>query len=424
MVQERPHGLRLHPPGGAADLRRPPADARAAAARRRRTPRRSTTCSATAATAWSPSEDVTALCPQRWCPGAPVEQPGHAEGARPAGGRSGSAAGSGGSGAGGRPAFYVKHTLLPHVPYLYLPSGRRTRNGVRDPIPGMNGEEGFGDSFLTRHNEQRFLLQLGFVDRQLGALIRRLRRARPVRPRPDRGDRGPRGLVRDRGTSSRRKVTLGNVDEVGPVPLFVKRAGPEARADQPGAGAHARRDADDRRRGERPDPLRRGRAVGVRPRGARPALRAHADAGLLAARSRSRDGQWEKRRRAVVRRRLRRYGSGEPRLPLHRDRPPPRPDRRRPGRAEAGAGGDASGRSSCPAGACAGCGRARASCPLSSPGTIRGGRRRSAAQPRRGGEREGRGGGAHVAAARAAAGAVRAEPARGCATSRPATVSC
>ena len=115
----------------------------------------------------------------------------------------------------------MKHTLLPHVPYLYLPSGRRTREGVLDPINRMNREGGYHDAFLTRHNEQRFLLQLGFVDRQVGALIRRLRRTGLY-------DRALIVLTADHGTSfetgvaSRRDIKLRNVDEVGPVPLFVK----------------------------------------------------------------------------------------------------------------------------------------------------------------------------------------------------------
>ena len=64
--------------------------------------------------------------------------------------------------------------LLPHGPYLYLPSGARTRPGPRDLLPGMNTVPGFHDEFLTRHNEQRYLLQLGFADRLLGRLLRRL----------------------------------------------------------------------------------------------------------------------------------------------------------------------------------------------------------------------------------------------------------
>ena len=169
------------------------------------------------------SEDATALCPPRWCPGGPRGNPDTLLRLR-----------AGRPGRlrrwmrrivrGGRPALYVKHTLLPHVPYMYLPSGRRTRNGVRDPIPGMNSVRGFGDPFLTRHNEQRFLLQVGFVDRELGRLIRRLRQQRLF-------DRALVVVTADHGTSfeigvgDRRQVTRGNVDEVGSVPLLVKAPG-------------------------------------------------------------------------------------------------------------------------------------------------------------------------------------------------------
>ena len=169
------------------------------------------------------SEDATALCPPRWCPGAPARNPDtllRLRAGRPERLRHFIRSIS----RGGRPGFYVKHTLLPHVPYMYLPSGHRTRNGVRDPIPGMNSLRGFGDSFLTRHNEQRFLLQVGFIDRELGRLLRRLRQQRLF-------DRALIVVTADHGTSfetgvrDRRQVTHGNIDEVGPVPLFVKAPG-------------------------------------------------------------------------------------------------------------------------------------------------------------------------------------------------------
>ena len=169
------------------------------------------------------SEDATALCPPRWCPGAGRGNPDtllRLRGGRPERLRRFVRSIS----RGRRPGLYVKHTLLPHVPYMYLPSGRRTRNGVRDPIPGMNSVRGFGDPFLTRHNEQRFLLQVGFVDRELGRLMRRLRQQRLF-------DRALVVVTADHGTSfetgvrDRRQVTRANIDEVGPVPLFVKAPG-------------------------------------------------------------------------------------------------------------------------------------------------------------------------------------------------------
>ena len=165
-------------------------------------------------------EEATALCPPRWCPGAPARNPDTIRNLRR--GRSGRLRGFVSRiRATRRPTLYVKHALLPHVPYMFLPSGRRTRNGVRDPIPGMNSVRGFADPFLTRHNEQRFLLQLGFVDRAVGQLIRRLRRLRMF-------DRSLIVVTADHGGSfetgvrDRRQVTAGNIDEVAPVPLFVK----------------------------------------------------------------------------------------------------------------------------------------------------------------------------------------------------------
>lgn len=165
------------------------------------------------------SEEATALCPPRWCPGGPARDPNPLQSLR--GGRPRRLRRFIYRIRRGPPTLYVKHALLPHVPYMYLPSGRRTRNGVRDPIPGMNSVRGFGEGFLTRHNEQRFLLQIGFVDREVGRLMRRLRQQRMF-------DRALLVVTADHGTSfevgvrDRRKITRGNVDEVAPVPLFVK----------------------------------------------------------------------------------------------------------------------------------------------------------------------------------------------------------
>ena len=242
------------------------------------------------------SEDVTALCPQRWCPGAPSSSPDTLKAL--AGGRPQRIRRWIGRIRRGPPTFYVKHTLLPHVPYMYLPSGRRTRNGVRDPIPGMNGEDGFGDSFLTRHNEQRFLLQLGFVDRQLGALIRRLRRA-GLYDRALIVVTADHGGSFETGVSSRRKVTL-RQRRRGRAGAAVREApGPEARPHQPGAGAHPGRDAHDRRRDQRPDPLHRRRPLRLRARGPGAPVRAPAHAqlqphgsDLAAARGRSAGARW------------------------------------------------------------------------------------------------------------------------------------
>ena len=168
---------------------------------------------------------------------------------------------------GERPTLWVKHLLLPHGPYLYLPSGARTREGVRDLVPGMNGLPGFRDPFLTRHNEQRYLLQLGFVDRLIGRLLRRLKGQGMydntlIVVTADHGH-----LLAARGGDP-------------PVRERLERRGGHARAADrqgarpaPGAGercarAHPRRDSHDRRRARRAARLPDRRGVGVRAGGA------------------------------------------------------------------------------------------------------------------------------------------------------------
>jgi hypothetical protein len=124
----------------------------------------------------------------------------------------------------GRPTFWMKHLLLPHGPYVYTPSGARTRAQPTDLLPGMNTVPGFHDEFLTRHNEQRYLLQLGYTDRLLGRLLRRLKRQGIY-------DDTMIVLVADHGylwrsgVATRRRSLADTAHELAPVPFFVKRPG-------------------------------------------------------------------------------------------------------------------------------------------------------------------------------------------------------
>jgi hypothetical protein len=83
------------------------------------------------------SEEATALCPRRWCPGSSRRRPaiipnlkgGRAErfmrfvrSIRPS----------------RRPTLWMKHALLPHGPWLYLPSGRRSRPEGPELLPGTS----------------------------------------------------------------------------------------------------------------------------------------------------------------------------------------------------------------------------------------------------------------------------------------------
>jgi hypothetical protein len=123
-----------------------------------------------------------------------------------------------------RPTFYFHHALLPHEPWIYLPSGHQNRPEGEDPIAGINKPNGFHDPGLTDHNHLRYLLQVGFTDHELGLLLRRLRRTGLF-------DRALLVVLADHGYSfelnvpGRRRVRDGNVEELAPVPLFVKAPG-------------------------------------------------------------------------------------------------------------------------------------------------------------------------------------------------------
>jgi hypothetical protein len=203
----------------------------------------------------------------------------------------------------------MKHVLLPHGPYLYLPSGRRARKGARDLLPGMLTVPGFHDRFLTSHNEQRYLLQLGFVDRLLGRLMRRLERLGLY-------DEtlivltADHGLAWRAGVTTRRSVSNANVEEVTPVPFIVKAPG--QRRGRVG-DAYVRTldvaptiaDLLGFRLGYRAD----GRSAFSRAARRRRTVRVYTRDFTATVRLSGR--QWKARRRRVVRRRLRQLGSGD-----------------------------------------------------------------------------------------------------------------
>ena len=125
----------------------------------------------------------------------------------------------------GQPTLWVKHLLLPHGPYHTSRSGaRRPAPRPRDLLHGMNTVPGFHDEFLTRHNEQRYLLQLGFTDRLLGRLIRQLKQ-QGIYDDTLIVATADHGIAFQVGVQTRRSVSQSNVEELTPVPLFVKRPG-------------------------------------------------------------------------------------------------------------------------------------------------------------------------------------------------------
>ena len=176
-------------------------------------------------------ESSSAVCPPDICPGARTRRPGVlarlAGGGRPA--RFHKWVGA--IRKRPQPAFYFHHALMPHEPWIYLPSGRQVRPAGNDPIE-LNKLPGFDQTELSVHNHLRHLLQVGYTDHQVGELLARLRRTGLLR-------RALIIITADHGYSfqvgvrSRRRLSERNVEEIAPVPFFVKAPGQEeGRVDQ------------------------------------------------------------------------------------------------------------------------------------------------------------------------------------------------
>ncbi len=124
---------------------------------------------------------------------------------------------------GARPRLHFIHILLPHVPYQFLPSGRRYRRSPLETITGLDTFPGFGVPFLVRQSYQRHLFQVEATDRLLGKLLDRLHEVGLY-------DRAAIAVVADHGISfrlghDRRFVRAANVRDIAPVPFFLKAPG-------------------------------------------------------------------------------------------------------------------------------------------------------------------------------------------------------
>jgi Sulfatase len=122
-----------------------------------------------------------------------------------------------------RPRLHLIHILMPHVPFQYLPSGRAYRTQPNEEISGLNSRPAYGVEFLVEQSYQRHLLQLQAADRLLGQLLDKLHRVGIY-------DRAVIAVVADHGISfrlghDRRLVRRENVQEIAPVPFFLKRPG-------------------------------------------------------------------------------------------------------------------------------------------------------------------------------------------------------
>ena len=123
------------------------------------------------------------------------------------------------------PRLYFLHTLLPHQPWKYLPSGKTYESSAFDSrVFGFNlrdgGQTWVNDEWLVTQGLQRHLLQVGFADKLLGDLIARLKEIGLY-------ESSLLIVTADHGISfgpgvARRRLSPENLQDVLPVPLLVK----------------------------------------------------------------------------------------------------------------------------------------------------------------------------------------------------------
>jgi sulfatase-like protein len=120
---------------------------------------------------------------------------------------------------GRRPALNFKHTLMPHVPWQYVPSGRLYRRQPNDAVPGLSNQafedQGQLDVLLQRH-----FLQAGFADLELQRLWKKLKSE-------GLWDQSLIVVAADHGVAfphkrERRRLNRQTAPEIAPIPLLIK----------------------------------------------------------------------------------------------------------------------------------------------------------------------------------------------------------
>ncbi|MDQ7785462.1 MAG: sulfatase-like hydrolase/transferase, partial [Desulfomonilaceae bacterium] len=124
---------------------------------------------------------------------------------------------------GSKPSLNFLHIMIPHVPWVYYPSGKRYNDYHKGHagIFGLEeGERWKEDPWAVNRAFQRHLLQVSFVDKLLGRCLQRLKSQ-------DLFDRSLIVVTADHGVSfvaggSRRRLTESNFQDLVGVPLFIK----------------------------------------------------------------------------------------------------------------------------------------------------------------------------------------------------------
>jgi hypothetical protein len=121
-----------------------------------------------------------------------------------------------------KPTLHFLHVLLPHEPFIYLPTGQMATTFRH--IPGLYGDEQWtADEWQVASNYQRHLLQVGAADQFLGKLLARLKQTGLF-------DRSLVIVCADHGASFRpgghyKKPDRINFPDIMNVPLLVKLPG-------------------------------------------------------------------------------------------------------------------------------------------------------------------------------------------------------
>jgi hypothetical protein len=140
-----------------------------------------------------------------------------------------------------QPTLYFLHALLPHQPWVLLPGGQR--NSTLAPLSSAMRVAARADDWEIAQNQQRHLLQVGYVDHVVGRVVARLREAGLY-------ERALVVVTADHGVAITkgqhvRGFTVGNAAEIMRVPLVIKfPAGTQVPAMFPEVNAHAQRVSD------------------------------------------------------------------------------------------------------------------------------------------------------------------------------------
>ena len=124
-----------------------------------------------------------------------------------------------------QPTLYYKHILLPHVPWIFLPTGQRYTHTVLGPIIGLNSSEvSVFDRTLVNQSWQRHLLQVGAADKLLGELIEQMK-ATGLWQKAMLVVLADHGVSFRVGATDRRTIVPANAMDIAPIPLFVRSPG-------------------------------------------------------------------------------------------------------------------------------------------------------------------------------------------------------